>query len=32
MFTFKLNNEPAHIQLTICYVLKISDYPVEQIL
>jgi len=25
MFTFKLNNEPAHIQLTICYVLKISD-------
>jgi len=32
MFTFNLNNEPTHIQQTICDVLKISNYPIEQVL
>ena len=32
MLTFKLNNEPNNIQQTICYVRKISDFPVAQIL
>jgi len=32
MLTFKLNNELTNIQLTICLVRKISDFPVAQIL
>jgi hypothetical protein len=32
MLTFKLNNEPTNIQQTICYVRKISDFSVAQII
>ncbi len=32
MLTFELNNKPTNIQKTICYVRKISDFSVAQIL